>query len=1156
MEPLILLIEPELDERAATATMSRAQKVYEEGARDISRVMRQQITEGTVAAGKGFEDLETKARRAYLGMQDAGEKVAAAERKYEAAKERGASNAEALGRRVERARLDEIQAIQKATTAYREMEDAAKGAGQAGEQAGSGILAGLRGAVSGAGDAGGGMADSFMGGFAGSTALMRLGAAGGPIGIALAGAAALGVTAGKVLADNINAGLQSLRTQDLFQTRLGVDDATMAQYGSAAAKAYTDNWGASVEDNLRAVQFGVQGGVINPGASDTEIQNTIAQMQTLASVMEVDVQEAARAAGQLMRGGFAADGEQAADIIVTGFQSGLDIAGDWLDTITEYSTQFRKLGLDGGDAIGLISQGLQGGARDSDKVADSLKEFSIRAVDGSKLTAEGFAAIGLNADQMAQKFLAGGDSARSAFDTTLQAIRSLEDPIQQAMTWQALFGTQWEDMGDAINSMDLSTARNEFASTGGAIDAATQKLSQHASGWDSLGRNIDVTFGKLQKWLADSAIGDFLNTGIPGFINDTVFPDPLGDAQSQLAAARQAEAERRAMGSGFANAGQAQRARRGLTPGADGLTPGPRTPILTETQQQAADAAEEAAGGSGLPGAPSVPLQYTNTAGLPTGIANATTRLDEARHAVAEKEARVNQLMQSNNADADDIQKAKNDLTKAQQSQLQAEQSLTDARINATEKANKQLTGLSNDLSEMGNQLDADFGLSKGLGGFIENVVKAFGNALTAPLMAALGMVEKANPNEGSGLIGIGAANGMFGSQYTPASIAAMQTSATSGVPAGYAGGGANPIYGSPAAAQPGQSAREFAHEAMLPFFEQQGFTVGDHQADRYGEHQNGALDIMVDSIAEGNAVLQQVLADPNAYGAIFNNQAYGYGQGSEGRPYSGGFTGNPTQDHQDHVHVFYQPGGANNIAPGGGVSIPALSAPSPAYPGVSPGLPTSAPGGGWFPGMGMPQSPVFGGGMPGIGGGIGQAGAPGVPQPGVGGAIGAGQGGSAYPSTGGNSGNVVGGIPLDAAMAATAALDTMAPGSSAAAKIGIQLANRAVGFGAQVGGIAGSGVLETLSLGDNPKGNLGASWLGKGLGGLAGAAAALPNIAGQKPPGPMDQAGGGQAGGNTTIDQSDRSINVKNEKATEDQTGKVIAEHQMAMQAPAGRQP
>ena len=347
----------------------------------------------------------------------------------------------------------------------------------------------------------------------------------------------------------------------------------------------------------------------------------------------------------------------------------------------------------------------------------------------------------------------------------------------------------------------------------------------------------------------------------------------------------------------------------------------------------------------------------------------------------------------------------------------------------------------------------------------------------------------------------------------------------------------------------------------MLPFFESQGFTVGDHQADKYGEHQNGALDIMVDSIAEGNSIMQQVLSDPNVYGAIFNNKAYGYGQGSTPRDYSGGFTGNPTQDHQDHVHVFYQPGGGNNIAPtgggGGGVSIPALSAPSPAYTGVSPGLPTSVGGGGgWFPGMGMPQSPMLGTGMPGIGTGIGQGGAPGVPQPGAGSALGAGQGGSAYPSTGGNSGNMLGGMAMDGLMGAAGAADLLMPGAGAAAKIGIQLANRTVGYAAQNAGIIGSGVLETLSLGDNPKGSLGASWLGKGLGGIAGAAAALPNIAGQKPPGPMDQAGGGQGGAGTTINQNDQSIHVKNEKASEDQTGKVIAEHQQQMFAPAGRQP
>lgn len=136
---------------------------------------------------------------------------------------------------------------------------------------------------------------------------------------------------------------------------------------------------------------------------------------------------------------------------------------------------------------------------------------------------------------------------------------------------------------------------------------------------------------------------------------------------------------------------------------------------------------------------------------------------------------------------------------------------------------------------------------------------------------------------------------------------------------------------------------REFAHSSMMPFWQNQGFTVGDHQADKYGEHQNGALDIMVDSIEEGNKVLQQVLQDPNVYGAIFNNQSFGYGQGADPRPYSGGFTGDPTQDHQDHVHAWYKPGGDNNIAPMPAPPLPPASQAS--QPPAPPGLPAQQPG-------------------------------------------------------------------------------------------------------------------------------------------------------------------------------------------------------------------
>ncbi|MFQ7715996.1 MAG: hypothetical protein ACLRIT_05410 [Blautia sp.] len=50
----------------------------------------------------------------------------------------------------------------------------------------------------------------------------------------------------------------------------------------------------------------------------------------------------------------------------------------------------------------------QNGAFDLDGIGDAVKEFSIRAIDGSDTTKQGFEALGMNADEMAQKFGAGG----------------------------------------------------------------------------------------------------------------------------------------------------------------------------------------------------------------------------------------------------------------------------------------------------------------------------------------------------------------------------------------------------------------------------------------------------------------------------------------------------------------------------------------------------------------------------------------------------------------------------------------------------------------------------------------------------------------------------------------------------------------------------
>lgn len=436
----------------------------------------------------------------------------------------------------------------------------------------------------------------------------------------------------------------------------------------------------------------------------------------------------------------------------------------------------------------------------------------------------------------------------------------------------------------------------------------------------------------------------------------------------------------------------------------------------------------------------------------------------DAQQRRAQAESDLNELLKSNVATANEIQNARNDLAKAEREQHEAEIRLQEAKASATEKFTNRVDDLNSGISELSAGLDKDLGLSNGLAGLADNLVRFLGAIATAPLQAQLQRQIQANPNEGSGLIGIAAAQGAFGPQYTPQAIAAASNPTTSYGGYGMPQYGGYPAYASSPsfAAQPGQSARSFAHEVMMPYWQSMGLTVGDHAADQHGEHQNGALDIMVDSIEQGNAVLAQVLQDPNVYGAIFNRQSYGYGNGASPRAYNG------ASPHTDHVHAWYKPGGQNNIAPRQYGGAPNWSQGMPL-----PNLPIGAGGG---------ESPVLGNGPmgPGIGAGYQPTVQPQAPQgwqPGA-------------KSSGG--GGIIG--------AAGSAAAGMFPGGGAAAQIAMQMIQRTIQYGGEVAGSLAQGALDFFSVSDpdgGPGASLGESWLGRLAGSIASASPQLPSTAG-----------------------------------------------------------
>ena len=255
------------------------------------------------------------------------------------------------------------------------------------------------------------------------------------------GAAAVGVGVAAVnSANNMDVAMNSF----IASTGKGADEAD--RYQGVLEEIYANNYGdsfADIAESMAAVTKSM--GELN----DADLQSITESAYALRDTFEYDIPESTRAAKALMTN-FGTSGQDAMSMIAAGAQNGLDFSGELLDSISEYSGQFAKVGLNADDMFKIFQSGADTGAWNLDKMGDAVKEFAIRSIDGSKTTATGFAQIGLNADEMAAKFGQGGEAAKTAFDDTINALAAMQDPLAQSAAGVALFGTQWEDLGPDV----------------------------------------------------------------------------------------------------------------------------------------------------------------------------------------------------------------------------------------------------------------------------------------------------------------------------------------------------------------------------------------------------------------------------------------------------------------------------------------------------------------------------------------------------------------------------------------------------------------------------------------------------------------------------------------------------------------------------------
>ncbi|KKF01939.1 phage tail tape measure protein [Mycolicibacterium obuense] len=310
----------------------------------------------------------------------------------------------------------------------------------------------------------------------------------------------------------------------------------------------------------------------------------------------------------------------------------------------------------------------------------------------------------------------------------------------------------------------------------------------------------------------------------------------------------------------------------------------------------------------GFVGRPVGPVDPAKVFDAQSAEMNARDNYEQARLRVLELEAK-------GNASQSELVSARNQVQESERSWQKAQRELIDAQKGIVDKASKQTQSLADGLGDIGAALDNDLGISKGLPGLADNLVRFIASLAAAPLLGQLSAISKAAGDEGSGIIGIAASTGALGPSFMPGAATAPGVSDSTGLPGVASVGGS---YGLPAGTDTGGYGSsgpvfpDWVHQLEQAFGVKASTYSGHQETDRQEagyapnpNHENRGIDW------SGSPEAMQRFADylktvPGMEQVIWNGGGMGTGDTVEiagGRPQPGYFAGD-LAGHGNHVHT------------------------------------------------------------------------------------------------------------------------------------------------------------------------------------------------------------------------------------------------------------
>ncbi|WP_432247715.1 phage tail tape measure protein [Streptomyces sanyensis] len=282
-------------------------------------------------------------------------------------------------------------------------------------------------------------------------------------------AAAAGIGAGfaTALGAGVMASLDMEAAGDKLAAQLGLTPEESARMGEVSGSLYADGYSDSLEvvnDAVGAVTSSIKG-MADASAADLEAASAAAL--NFAKTFDMDVAQSVQYVGTLINSGLAADATEGFDLITAASQRvPAHLREDVLEAANEYGQFFQTLGYDGESAFALLVDASAKGMYGIDKAGDAIKEFTVLSTDMSESSQDAYETIGLDAEDMANAILAGGDKAQGATQKIIDGLLGIRDPATQANTAIALFGSPLED----LNVADIPAFLKSLKGASGAMD--------------------------------------------------------------------------------------------------------------------------------------------------------------------------------------------------------------------------------------------------------------------------------------------------------------------------------------------------------------------------------------------------------------------------------------------------------------------------------------------------------------------------------------------------------------------------------------------------------------------------------------------------------------------------------------------------------------